>query len=532
MNRSHRRAFPAFFVLLALLMPLQRARAVTPLKDGDRVVFYGDSITQQRLYTRYLQQYVYCRYPELKVRFYNAGWSGDTAPGGLKRLERDVLALDPTVVTLLFGMNDGRYTTVNEENLGAYRQGMEGIIKALQAKKVRVIVFSPGCVDYDTRPALREVDYNKTLQALAGVAQELAGKHQCEFVDVHGPMLQFQTEQKVKDKAFTMIPDGVHPDAKGQLVMARTMLTAFAEPMAALPPLEAGGATSWKVRTALPFWIDPASLSVAEASGMIGLACPKLAIKGLKPATYELTAGGAVVGRFSADQLSAGVPLSAGTAPAQRLHDVLSVKEDHYFRAWRDVQIPLADEPASKKVVAAMLQSDEALQDLIRAISAPVELDLAVHARPEGKNLALKKPYETSDPNTHKWGIGGLTDGSWAATSKTCFATDAGRSFPKTVTIDLEKPETVATVVLGVPPFGSTKTITVSVSEDGNTFTDVGSHVFPQRKEDRRTFTFSPRQARYVRLTYPDRHTESAGYNPNFMFTTEVEVYGTAASAN
>ncbi|HAF21319.1 MAG TPA: GDSL family lipase, partial [Blastocatellia bacterium] len=33
------------------------------LKDGDRVVFYGDSITEQRLYTAYIQQYVYLRYP-------------------------------------------------------------------------------------------------------------------------------------------------------------------------------------------------------------------------------------------------------------------------------------------------------------------------------------------------------------------------------------------------------------------------------------------------------------------------------------
>ena len=33
------------------------------LKDGDRVVFYGDSITEQRLYTTYVEHYVLTHYP-------------------------------------------------------------------------------------------------------------------------------------------------------------------------------------------------------------------------------------------------------------------------------------------------------------------------------------------------------------------------------------------------------------------------------------------------------------------------------------
>ena len=92
--------------LLGLLVLSSLARAEPVLKAGDRVVLYGDSITEQRQYTRFIQQYIQCRYPELKVNFYNAGWSGDTAGGGFGRLERDVLLLKPTVVTLFFGMKD------------------------------------------------------------------------------------------------------------------------------------------------------------------------------------------------------------------------------------------------------------------------------------------------------------------------------------------------------------------------------------------------------------------------------------------
>src|SRR5258708_35572901 len=57
--------------------------APTPLllHEGDRVLFYGDSITAQRLYTRLLEDIVVSRYPALHVEFFNAGVSRDTVQG-------------------------------------------------------------------------------------------------------------------------------------------------------------------------------------------------------------------------------------------------------------------------------------------------------------------------------------------------------------------------------------------------------------------------------------------------------------------
>ena len=37
------------------------------LHDGDRVVFLGDSITEQRLYTTYIEAYALTRHPEWKL---------------------------------------------------------------------------------------------------------------------------------------------------------------------------------------------------------------------------------------------------------------------------------------------------------------------------------------------------------------------------------------------------------------------------------------------------------------------------------
>ncbi|HYG33810.1 MAG TPA: hypothetical protein VEC99_03440, partial [Clostridia bacterium] len=49
------------------------------IRDGDRVVFLGDSITEQRLYTTYIEAYALTRYPQWKLSFRNVGWGGDTS---------------------------------------------------------------------------------------------------------------------------------------------------------------------------------------------------------------------------------------------------------------------------------------------------------------------------------------------------------------------------------------------------------------------------------------------------------------------
>ncbi len=76
------------------------------LKDGDTVVFLGDSITAARTYGKIVENYTLLRFPDRKVRFINAGWGGDTAAGGLKRLDRDVLDRGATVLIVAYGIND------------------------------------------------------------------------------------------------------------------------------------------------------------------------------------------------------------------------------------------------------------------------------------------------------------------------------------------------------------------------------------------------------------------------------------------
>src|SRR4051794_12992006 len=96
--RPHRAvAWLLFTLSISTLSAPALAADAFYLKDGDRVVFYGDSITDQRLYTTFVETYVVTRFPKLNVSFVHSGWGGDRVTGGGGgsidlRLKRDVFA--------------------------------------------------------------------------------------------------------------------------------------------------------------------------------------------------------------------------------------------------------------------------------------------------------------------------------------------------------------------------------------------------------------------------------------------------------
>src|SRR3974390_3168818 len=84
-------------------------------KDGDKVIMIGDSITEQHLYSNYVEMWTVTRFPAWKLTFRNTGIGGDTSTGGNGRFDRDVVRYQPTAMTVDFGMNDGGYGGFNEQ---------------------------------------------------------------------------------------------------------------------------------------------------------------------------------------------------------------------------------------------------------------------------------------------------------------------------------------------------------------------------------------------------------------------------------
>ncbi|MBK1827172.1 sialate O-acetylesterase [Haloferula rosea] len=140
-----------------------------------------------------------------------------------------------------------------------------------------------------------------------------------------------------------------------------------------------------------------------------------------------------------------------------------------------------------------------------------------------GPNVAAGKPHKSSDPNRSNWDSG-LTDGTWDGQAGRCYATGLG-NFPKHVTVDLGESHEINRVRIGTPAFGSTRTVSISLSRDGKTFTEVGRHAFPAKAESRELLTFDPQAARHVRVGFIDAHPKQDQFDPKFGFLRELEVY-------
>lgn len=203
------------------------------LQKGDRLAICGDSITEQKMYSRIIETYLTVCVPELAVTVRQYGWSGERASGFLRRMTNDCLRFRPTIATTCYGMNDHRYVPWTEEIGRDYRVNSLGVIRAFKAAGVRVIHGSPGPVTkmpgwVKTATGTVE-DLNLSLCELRNDGIRMAAEERVAFADIFWPMhtanyfarKQYGPDYSVAGK------DGVHPGWAGQLVMAYAFLKAM-----------------------------------------------------------------------------------------------------------------------------------------------------------------------------------------------------------------------------------------------------------------------------------------------------------------
>ncbi len=215
----------------AKLTPIQAPRAAgLLLKKGDRLAICGDSITEQKMYSRLVETYLTVCVPELEVTVRQYGWSGERAPGFLARMTNDCLRFKPTIATTCYGMNDHEYRAYEERIGQTYRDQSARIVQSFKAHGARVVQGSPGCVGKLpgwTQGANATVeDLNGNLCFLRNIGIEIAGKEKVGFADVFWPMLTagFEARKRYGGDYAIAGKDGVHPGWAGHLVMAYAFL--------------------------------------------------------------------------------------------------------------------------------------------------------------------------------------------------------------------------------------------------------------------------------------------------------------------
>ncbi|MCE9607760.1 MAG: SGNH/GDSL hydrolase family protein [Planctomycetia bacterium] len=224
--------------IFALVVSFAQSVAVAAemlVVPGARIAIVGDSITEQKLYSKYMEAYLLACSGVKDVSVFQFGWSGERAPGFAARLENDLAAFKPNVATLCYGMNDGSYKPFDDQIGGTYEKAMRDILKKLAGVGVtKVVVGSPGAVDdYFFRPGQMFADgkpahesYNDNLAHLRDIDKKLAEETKQNFADVHSAM--YDTMKKAQAKLGPKYPvcggDGFHPGTNGQLLMAYAFL--------------------------------------------------------------------------------------------------------------------------------------------------------------------------------------------------------------------------------------------------------------------------------------------------------------------
>lgn len=396
------RLFRALLLATALSSALCLAQDSFQLKNGDRVVFYGDSITDQRLYTTFVETYVLTRFPDRNVTFVHSGWGGDRVTGGggggvEERLKRDVVAYNPNVVTIMLGMNDGRYRAFDQQIFDIYSGGFKNIVKRLKTDlpAVRITALQPSPYDDVTREPKFPGGYNAVLLRYSQFIKEFAGSEGLVVADLNNPVTAMLEKAKGTntDLSRKILPDRVHPGPAGHLIMAEGVLKAWQAPAVvtlveidasgkkigkaentSVTDLKFGNSITWtQTDKALPMPVDMddpvIALAVKSSDFQEALNQEPLRVSGLKAGQYSLRIDDEEVGVFNDGQLRDGVNLAAVKTPmwaqAYLLHQLTLKHNNIHFARWRSLQVPMQTEELSS-VPAAMTALDSVEAELVK----------------------------------------------------------------------------------------------------------------------------------------------------------------------
>jgi len=379
---------------------------------GERVVFFGDSITHGGKYVGYLQLFAALRRPGWDVRCINAGISGDTANGGLARVSWDVKEKRPDRVFAMFGMNDvGRnnYMTATPDaetqaarakSLTRYARNVRALADAIPAIGARAVLMTPSPYDqYATRTNVQNLVAcnDPGLAACAAIVREAAAERALGVVELHRPLTEIL---KAHPGLGLGGPDRVHPREQGHLLMAAFVLEAMrvsglvaracvdAKTLAA--DVDSGrtenAAVSDVRRTgdgvaftyapnALPFPALPEYLADEKVYPLTEkLNREEIVVRNLAPGRYALLFDGEKLGSYTAAQLARGANVALlPTANQKRARETAALVVElvanenvrrnltlNYVR-FRQAKIALDDFAAQDKYLDRMLEKMKAM---------------------------------------------------------------------------------------------------------------------------------------------------------------------------
>ena len=204
------------------------------LKKGDRILFFGDSLTYlagiegpkdkgvTKGYVKIVQETLDKTHPDLGVNVLWVATSGDTVPDLIKRLDKDVLPKQPTIVVIQIGCNDARLKNMTKES---FKTSLEDLIGRLQKEKIQVIqctLTSVGEKHDGTNPA------DPALEAFAEVQRQVIKATNVPYNDLRKAFVAHWKANNPDNKGSGILTyDGNHFNDAGMRFVAAEILKRF-----------------------------------------------------------------------------------------------------------------------------------------------------------------------------------------------------------------------------------------------------------------------------------------------------------------
>jgi len=198
------------------------------LKQDEHVLFYGDSITDAGRrskdnnngglgvgYPAMIAARLAAAYPEMNLRFTNTGISGNRAKDLLARMDADLLAHKPTLVSVLIGINDTwRAFDANDPTpVDAFRKDYRAMLRRIVDELgARLVLCEPFLLHTPADRAKWRSDLNPRIDAV----RELAREFHATYLPLDG---LFAAAACRREMAY-WLPDGVHPSQAGHTMIA------------------------------------------------------------------------------------------------------------------------------------------------------------------------------------------------------------------------------------------------------------------------------------------------------------------------
>jgi lysophospholipase L1-like esterase len=402
------------FLLLIAATPALRAEDKFLLRDGQRVVFLGDSNTFAGHYVAYLDAYLFTRFPDRKFELINLGLPSETAcglsepdhpyprPDVHERLDRALAKTKPDVVVLGYGMNDGIYYPFSEDRFKRYQNGMRDVIERVRKAGAKVVVVTPPPFDpapirdkllpktADKFSWMRPYEgYDDVLQRYSDWLLTLRDESVI-VADAHGTILHHLAEVRKTDPKYVLSGDGVHVNPTGHWLIARAILQAWNAPVdgdAAVIDAKTGKATAgdvsdlstdggglrftWKTRLPMP----------ADAAWDGRLNRFRLTVKDAPGEKYDLREGDKKLAEMNREELAAGLDLTrykelSTNIRAAQLGKLVAEREQLLALAWlTDVGHKRPDTPKGIPLADAQKLAAE-LEAKIRELAEPTKIML------------------------------------------------------------------------------------------------------------------------------------------------------------